>query len=204
MPPTNETTPGAINNVWASNAASGAPEYLTLPSGQTCTARRLGIDGLIAAGILTDADSLTALVQDGPIEAGKAKLKGHQKTAKQQAADEEAALLKKLMSDPTALKSIVTMADKAMPEIIVTPLVQLHYINSGQPNQRMLTASERKPGVIYTDQIPFEDKMFLFDWSVGNLQALHAFRDGPSDTVDNVEPESGVSRPAKRASRRKQ
>lgn len=200
MPPTKK-----VNNVWANNAPMGATEMVELPSGQVVEARRIGIEGLMAAGILAEADSLTALVVSGPVETGKKRMAGHQAKDKPEPTENE--LGKVLMDNPDALASVLTLADKAIPHICVNPPVHIHYTNAGKPNQRVLTDTERSqirkdtPGVVFVDQIDMMDKMELFTWACGNLAGLSAFRGTTDATVDGMAAESGVSRPAKRPSR---
>lgn len=201
MPPTPQ-----VNSVWANNTPQAATEMFTCPSGQIVEARRIGMEGLIAAGILAEADSLTSLVTAGPIEDGKKRMAGHK--AKQSVNDDQT-MIKKLMKDPNALTSLLTLADKAIPHIVVNPPVHIHHTNTGDKSQRLLTAIERaqivkdNPGTVFVDQIDMLDKMELFSWACGDMEALHAFRNPTTDDVGSVGAESGVSRPAKQTSRRK-
>lgn len=201
MPPTE------VNNVWAQNQPQGATEKVTVPSGQVVIARRIGMEGLIAAGILTEADSLTALVMSGPVEDGKKRMAGHKAKAPKEPTEEE--LGKRLLENPDALAAMLTMADKAIPMICVQPEVHTHVMNPGKPNQRLLTNIERatikkdNPGIVFVDQIDMIDKMHLFTWACGDLQALAAFRKPTDPDVDNVAAESVVSRPTKRTPRDK-
>lgn len=172
MPPVNDFTP---NSVWASSAPAGISEELTLPSGQTCLATRLGIEGLLSAGILTEADSLTATVTAHTRKVKGGKGPDHTKL------DEQS-----LLRDPTALKSIIGLADKALPIIVQSPSVMLHYVTDPDGSTRMLTAEERKPGQVYTDMVELGDKMFLFDWAVGGLVAMTNFRQDSGSDVGGV------------------
>src|ERR1044072_2705997 len=56
MPSDQEFTPNAV---WASSAPSGVEEELTLPSGQTCRAKRMSIEAMIQEGLLANSDALT-------------------------------------------------------------------------------------------------------------------------------------------------
>jgi len=199
MPPTE------INNVWASNAPSTIGETRTLPSGQTCRARRVSIEDLVDMGILEQADSLTAIVDTKHVR----KVRGGK------GADELD--MKSLLADHTAMRSILMLADKALPVIVLDPPVALHYVvedtgqaMKGKPvtRQRMLMPEERaelvaaRPGLVFTDQIDLVDKMDLFNWAMGDMAGLAAFRGHESgDAVATVEHVPGVSRSAKRARR---
>jgi hypothetical protein len=182
------------NNVWSSATPTGVEEQLTLPSGQTCTAVRLGVEGLVHAGILDHADELTAITDK------------HVKKTRTGKVEPEVDS-RSVMRDPESLRAIITIADKALPHIVTAPLVRLHYVSSGT-SQRMLTVDERAqiqaddPGVVFTDQVGLEDKMWLFDWAIGNLAGMRAFREEPDADVAGVANEPGVSRAAKRTAGR--
>ena len=184
MPPT--------NNVWASTTPTGETEELTTPTGQTCTAIKLGIENMIELGILTQADTLSATMEKHirKVRGAKGKPDGVE-------VDEAS-----LMADPTALRTLVTLADKALPHIVQDPVVKLHYeVKDGV--QRRIPIEERDPESVYTDQVGFEDKMFLFDWAVGSLAKMDAFRDEPAGGVAHVGDGGSVPRPAKRTTRSK-
>lgn len=185
MPPT--------NNVWANTAPTAVGENLTLPSGQTCIARRMGIEDLVEAGILEHADSLTSLVDEKHIQ----KVRGGK------VADHDRINIQSVMKDPGALRSILTVADKALPMIVIDPTVKLHYVPTEDgKSTRMLGVDEREDGVVYTDQIGLADKMELFSWAMGEMGGLQSFRDRETGSdVGTVRASSSVPRPAKRAAR---
>lgn len=198
MPPTNEFTP---NSVWADSAPAGVTEELTLPSGQTCAAVRMGMQGLLEAGILTEADSLTATVSNH-----MRKVKGANGKADGTELNEAAVL-----RDPNALRGLITMADKAIPHIVKSPKVVLHYETQKDGSTKTLTPLQRarikqqsdQPLVVFTDQIGLDDKLFLFDWSVGGVAKATSFREESDSDVGSVVPEPSVSVSAKRPARRK-
>ena len=172
MPSTPEFTP---TNVWASTPAAGSIEELTLESGQTCQARKMSIESMIASGMLAEADALTAQVTKYT-----RKVKGGNKKPDGVQIDEGA-----LMRDPSGLQALVTLMDRAMPQIVVSPPVSLHYSENtvGKTTVRKtLTPEERDeivqstPGTIFTDQIGFQDKVELFNWAAGGLAAMLRFR----------------------------
>jgi hypothetical protein len=191
------------NNVWGSTPPAGTTEELTLPSGQTCAARKVSIEKLIESGILMEADSLTALMADHTVQS-KPNGPNGPVVAK---VDENA-----LLTDPEGMKAIIGLCEKAMPGIVVSPPVALHYrtVVVGKTTvQRNLNDDERaellagQPGLIFTDQIDFMDKMFLFDWSAGGLKAMTPFREGSADGLGTVANVARPKKPSKRASRNK-
>lgn len=176
-----------VNNVWASQTPTGATEELTLPSGQTCLAKRLGMEGLIEAGVLAEADSLSATVDKHvrKVRGGKGRADGNELN--------EASLMK----DRETMRAIITLADKALPVIVESPSVKLHYTTDGKGNTIMIPLADREPGQVYTDMIGLEDKVFLFEWAVGALANLQTFRDQPPADVAGVADGRAVPRKTK-------
>ena len=188
MPPTQDQ-PQTVNNVWGSKTNITA-QWVTLPSGQTCQVRRLGVEELIAAGVMPEVDALTPLIESGPVARGKG-MKAHQKKAKDVAADEDARLTHAILNNPTALYAMVTLADKICPFTVIDPVVRLHYVKEDGV-QRMLEPDEREDGIIYTDQIDFMDKVALIELGIGDLTALASFRGAADLALGSVEPKSDV------------
>lgn len=175
------------NNVWGGSAAIDEEQELTLPSGQTCLARRVSIESMLTAGILSDVDSLTAMVAKYTRE-----VKGGNGTK-----DGTPVIDNSLLSDANAMKAMVLMVDKALPHIVVSPPVALHMSERKVGNTtvtKRLTEEERtkarqernQPNLVFTDQVDFGDKMHLFEWSVGGLKSFMSFRAGSSPDVGSV------------------
>jgi hypothetical protein len=166
-----------INNVWASTDATGSEHELTTPTGQTCRARKMSIESMIAAGLLAEADAITAAVSKHmtKVKAGRKKTGPTPPKSQEPEID-----VPSLMRDPKAVSDLVKMLDTIMPHILVSPVVRLHYTSHtvGKTTvTKMIPVGDRKPGVIYTDQIGLEDKMWLFDWAAGGLGSMLAFRE---------------------------
>lgn len=174
------------NTIWASSQATGTEEELTTPTGQTCRAKRMSIESMIAAGLLAEADAVTALV----VKHIK-KVRPGGKQSKKGAA-EPSVDIPSLIRDPKAVGEMITMVDRVIPHVVVSPPVALHYTETkvgnttvtktipeeaeeGKPSR--IAMREERPGLIFTDQIGLEDKMFLFDWSAGGLGSMLAFRE---------------------------
>lgn len=167
--PSNTPESFVPNNVWGSATPAGVEEELTLPSGQTCRARKMSIEGMIESGMLADADVLTAKVQKHT-----RKVKG----AKGKADGEELNQLS-LLKDPSAMKSLTTLLDRALPAIVTSPPVKMHYVTTrvGKTEvTKVVPPEDREEGFVYTDQIDFADKMHLFDWAAGGLASMLSFR----------------------------
>lgn len=195
MPPTNENNPQGtvVNNVWGSNVAEGTTVYLTTPSGQTCHATRMGLPGLVKAGVLGEADSLTAFVDKKHIR----RVRG----GKQE--DHDEVNMESIMSDPDQLGRILMLVDRTLPLVVVSPRVLKHFTDEKDNTTKRIPDNERESGVVYTDQIGLEDKMFLFNWTVGGSADAERFSDETSAVVATVEHGSRVSHATKRAPRPK-
>jgi len=172
------------NNVWATTPATGVEEELTTPTGQTCRAKKMSIEAMIGAGLLAESDAITAQVAKH-----MKKVKPGGKQPKKNAEPDIDVV--SLMKDPSAVNDLVSMLDHIMPHIVVSPPVALHYTETtvgktkvtkaipeeapeGQPSRQAMR--EERPGLVFTDQIGIEDKMWLFDWSAGGLGTMLAFR----------------------------
>lgn len=171
----------APNSVWASSAPSGQEEELTLPSGQTCRAKRMSIEAMIQEGLLAESDALTAIVSKH-IQTVKGK-----KGKKAAPVPEQEVNVMSLMKDPQAVKDIIGMVDQLLPHMVVSPVVMLHYstttvgrtkVTKLLPEEKRQEIREENPDkvIVFTDQIGFEDKMFLFDWAAGGVGVMLAFR----------------------------
>lgn len=189
------------NNVWGSTAPEGSEETLILPSGQNCLAKKVSVTSMIEAGILNNADSLTAMVDQytRKVKGGKV-------------ADGTPVVDSKILSDSQALKMMIEMADRAIPAIVISPPVHLHFsertvgkttVTKKLNDEERAILRAETPGLIFTDQIDLEDKMHLFEWGVGGLKAFSSFREGPTTDVGNVVPLGGPAKPSKRRSRGK-
>lgn len=185
MPPTNEeemTLPPqqTVNNVWGASTL-GQRTFLTMPSGQTCWAKVVGLQGVLETGVMGEADSLSAFVGKNYIR----KVRGAKGKA-----DGEAIDAASLMKSPETLKKIVKMVDGLVPYVVVEPSVRCHYETiqgeDGTTDTRMIPPEDRESGYIYTDQIGLEDKMFLFNFAMSGVQDAESFREGSSRAVGHL------------------
>lgn len=188
-----------INNTWGQRDPEGVVRRLTTPTGSECDAMRTGVAGLVKAGVLGEADGLTAFVDKRHIR----RVRGGK------GADHEVIDVQSLLSDPDQLGKIVMMIDRSLPGILVDPVVRTHFVDLDSADEagnmtRKLNDDERAAiikqdgPVVFTDQIPLEDKMYLFNWSVGGSADAERFLEESSGAVATVEHGQGVSRKAKR------
>lgn len=154
--PQNPYTP----TVWG---AKSAFVDLTVPSGQVCQVKQPGVENLIAAGVLDNADTLMAVVD--------------QKVAKAQGKRPQAKKDQKpnILEDPKKLVEVFGMIDKVVEHMVVQPAVRRPVVNEDGKDRPMMP-EERDPNVVYVDSIDLGDRMFLFRYAVGGGDDLDAFR----------------------------
>lgn len=170
---------------------------ITLPSGATCQARRPGVQGFIAAGVLDNFDQLTSLVQTEHIDkntsAGQARAaRVSREQAKQAAAG--------MMADPEKLATSFQMIDRLVAYSITQPAVWIDYQLTGEDDEawakRQAEAEAMEETPVAVRDIDLADKMFLLTWAVGGSSDLAAFREEFSVALGGVATVEGVSLPA--------
>jgi hypothetical protein len=159
---------------------------LILPSGATCQARRPGVQGLIAAGLLDSFDDLTSLVKTEHLDTKS--LKGIASTPKITAEDTKAAI-DLLSGDQTKLHAAFLMIDRLTAYVVTQPKVWIDYRlmvdvdgvkreeNDEEFAKREAMATEQD--AIAVRLIDLDDKVFLMQWAVGGSSDLTLFREGP-------------------------
>lgn len=144
---------------------------LTVPSGQLCSVRRPGVEGLIRQGLLQKTDSLTSLVDNKHIK----RVKG-----------EKQVNVASLMTDMDALLKVMDTVDQIMEYVVVQPklvravktipVLDPDGEETDKTEEVPLNEDERIEGVIYTDYVSVEDRMFIFQYAVGGSKDLEQFR----------------------------
>jgi hypothetical protein len=180
-----------VNKIWGATVPEGTIKFITTPSGQTCHAKRIGLQGMVEAGVLGDSDSLTAMVDSKHIR----RVRGGK------GPDREELDLASIMKDPDQLGKIIMMVDRALPLIVQSPEVKLHFTDESDGSTLRVPDDKREEEDVYTDQIGLEDKMFLFNWSVGGSADVTRFREESDNAVAGLEHGKDVPRSAKRSSR---
>lgn len=194
MPPTTpESTPQVVNNVWGQSTL-GHRVFLTLPSGQTCWAKPIGLQGVLESGMLGEADSLTAFVGKQFIK----KVRGRNGVA-----DKEEIDAKLIMNSPETIRKIVKLVDGITPLVVVDPVVYCHYrtVNAGTDREdtEMIPAEDRVSGAIYTDMVDLRDKMFLFNFTMSGVKDAESFREGSESALGLVDDGEGIPMPSEPA-----
>lgn len=151
---------------------------LEVPSGALCQVRRVGLDGLIKAGILHSLDSLTGIVQGQVIPAAEGR----------PTVDVSA-----LSVDPQKLAEVMELTDKVAEYVVIQPKLLRPVIRdeAGKPlladgKEQLLPLEDRDPETVYTDYVSDEDKMFILNFVMGGSNDLAEFRKATTQAVGSV------------------
>lgn len=160
---------------------------LTLPSGATCQAKRPGVQGLIAAGLLDSFDQLTALVQNEHIEPNSPKKIGE--ASKVTAADVAFAA-----KNAEQLHAALMLMDRLVVGVVTAPEVWIDYQMKDEPDDDWNKRQEAavKSGAVPVRAIEDEDKMFLMQWAVGGSSDLEQFRQESQKLMADVDPSQAI------------
>jgi len=161
---------------WGSD---GAYVDLTVPSGQKCLVRRPGVEALLKAGILHKTDMLSKIVQAEHVNRVKP---APGKSKKSPTADFDDPLME-LLKDDALVDDLIHTIDRIVCHVVVKPAVVM---TPSDPTRRV-------DGVIYTDMIDLDDRIFIMNHAVGGQRDLKQFRSGSEEPVGSVGSESEAS-----------
>lgn len=176
-PPADATADRYAPTAWQDGSVE-----LTLPSGQLCLVRRVGVQKLMEEGVLDNFDSLTGIVQTKHINK-KARNSGPQR--KQDDIDADL-MLRKLMKDPDKLREAISVMDKVVMATVVLPEIL------PVPD----ASEERKPGAAYIDWVADDDKAYVMNFAFGGTRDLERFRRELAELGDGVDNGEDVEDPA--------
>lgn len=176
----------------------------TVPSGQKCRIKDLGLEDMAALGIIDQMDTLGMLVDKQHIQRVQGKKpqdrKAKKPTKAQQAAAEaaEQGEIVAWMRDRKKMSAIGTMLDKIAAACVVEPVIENPWVpvdeDDPSKGERKLRRDERVDVALYADKLPFADKMAIFEESFKGMEDLESFREGPDEDVaalpDGEEPEA--------------
>lgn len=98
----------------------------------------------------------------------------------------EANALAEILKNPKGLEDIMAMADSIVVECVLEPPVR-HPPKEG---------SDRNRGVVYTDKMTDDDKMFIMQFAMSGAKDLETFRREQAATVDAMANVQGVPDPS--------
>lgn len=165
---------------WGSKKQKSTFE-LELPSGETVLLKRVDMPTLLASGAFPD--SLMSIVSE---KIKSATGKDDTPTAL------DPAVVKNVLADPAKLAELFDSIDKIVPLVVAEPTVRNHkrpvFDAQEKPTGTFETIpdDERDEDVVYTDVVDLEDKMFIFQFTVGGTREVEDFRAELGSTVADV------------------
>lgn len=149
---------------WRKSRIEG--EELELPSGHVCRVTRPGLPELLAQGLMPDM--LSPIAADA-VEAGQQGITLTQEDAQAKFAE--------LMSKPGGMEQMFEATDRIAEHVVIEPELRYHRVRDNDTSPwRLLPDGERDEEVLYTDEVDFQDKMFIFQYVVGGSRDLVQFR----------------------------
>jgi hypothetical protein len=151
----------------------GTPQPLELPSENVCLVVRPGLPQLLKDGVLPD---LLLPMAEKAVAASEG-------TSRQEV-DED---VRELMAKPGGMDAMFDAAERIAAHVVKQPPVlysrrqkkagQIDQIQEGyEPEWELIPEEDRKEDVLYTDQVDFNDLMFIFQFVVGGSRDLEEFR----------------------------
>lgn len=152
-----------------------------LPSGNVALVRQLSPTAFLESGMLPDP--LSAVVH-------KAIHDGKGLNPKQ---------LQRVMADPKQVTAALELFDRVLAYVVIEPDISMpptctecgEYANkpqhSGQADGHRYREGEREEGVLYADQVVMDDKVYIFNWCLGNTIALKEFREQQEGTMESLQ-----------------
>ena len=179
-------------------AAWGASPYtdMDLPSGGRIQAKRLGLEDIIAAGLIEEFDALTPTVEEkvvGPAKGKKPQDRKAKKPTKAEQAKANAESGLNFFKDKNTANTLLRVLALMLPQVVIQPKIYPHMEQVGNDWQ-VIPPSERIEGLVYVDSIPLEDQMHIFSWAMSGLdtEKLQQFREQPESDLGAVESEQSA------------
>lgn len=176
-------------------------DFIT-PSGQKCLLRKMDPMDLIQMGLMDKLDFATGVVMNQHVKNSQmsnverikrerarreAKAKGEDPNAAEQEVFSDEAW-ESVIKDPSKLINFKEILDEVLTISVVAPKMVIAPKND----------DDRVDGVFYTDTVPFNDKVAVFNVLMKGVKVVEQFRDGSEENVGAVAPKSGVRPAAKR------
>jgi hypothetical protein len=166
-------------------------EELELPSGNVALVKRPGMEVFLLEGMIPD--TLMPIVTEA-VNKGKGI---------------PPAKMQEMVKDPEQVSAMMDAMDRIVCRIVIEPSVRFHkilesdlapggdFIESDYAVGEVISEDDRDPDkFIYTDEVFFEDKNFLFQFAVGGTRDLEKFRAESGATLALVQPGEDLAREA--------
>lgn len=193
--------PSTDENQYAPAAWVSSTYEFDLPSGGKCLLRKVDPLELGEHGLMDKLDFATTVVMN--VHAKNANLSNVDRIKRDRARREAKAkgLDPKTVDegdDQAAMLEIVKSAEnsKAFREV----MAQLIVLAVAAPKMHLAPENEdeKVKGQFYTDAVPFEDKMAIFNQVMKGVRSVEQFHEGSEETVGTVASEPSVRKPAQR------
>lgn len=165
MPKKNQSQPAS--NYGAGWGGASFLKDLDTPSGAKVQVKRVGIRGLLKAGILDSMDTLSAIVVTETIPNAE----GRQRVD-----------AKKLLGDTAKMDEMLEMVDKIVLHVVNQPKL------SPRPEAEEDGTVVYEEGKFYVDLVDIEDKMFIMNYVVGGTADIAGFREGSAEALGSAQP----------------
>ncbi|PYS90475.1 MAG: hypothetical protein DMF62_04750 [Acidobacteria bacterium] len=145
---------------WRRASSGGTP--IRVPSGNVALLKRPGLQAFLAQGMVPNSlmGYVTAALKSG---------------TKPKTED--------LDLSPEMMRDMMTLVDAVVCQACVEPRVAP--VPTDAKGQQ-LTPEYREQSILYVDEVDIEDKMFIFNYSVGGTADVDSFREESATAMDNV------------------
>lgn len=140
-----------------------------LPSGNVVQLRRVDLPSLLADGVFPD--TLMGIVQEKMSD------------AKSKPEVDDSALVQDMMGDTDKITELFSAFDNIVVRVVAQPPVRNHVDEDG----KTVPEDDRDENFIYTDEVDLNDKIFIFQFSVGGDADLESFREKSATAVADLE-----------------
>lgn len=162
---------------WKKNAGA-KPVELELPSGNVALIRQIPLTTLLSDGLLPD--SLAAMVRKKTGDTAPASKEEVQAPSQDEIGE--------LMSDPAKLKDMFKLFDAILVRAVVEPKV----LSPEDAEGVAIPDEDRDEEALYADEVDLQDKVFIFQYTVGGSQDLERFRGEYGDALGGMEAVTGL------------
>lgn len=179
-------------------AAWGSRDFeFEIPSGGTCLLRKMDPLALIETGLMDKLDFATNVVMNTHVKnAGRSKIEQvkadrAKREGKPPPAEDDTVALQTLIDNPDQLLAFRDVLDQVLLLGVVAPKMHL------PPEDD----ADRVDGVFYTDSVPFNDKLAVFNKLMEGVRVIEQFRSGSEEVVGDVASQPVVRAAPKRPAR---
>lgn len=159
---------------WKRKTGTAAASNVELPSGVVVKVKRISIPTLLSKGVFPD--SLSSIITE--------KLDGDKKG---QTTDNDLDV-SQLLGDQSKITDLFNSID----EIVLMTVVEPTVLSDKDEDGDEIPEEDRDEDAIYVSDIDLNDKIFLFQYSVGGSNQLEPFRAELDSAVGSLEDQQGI------------